>query len=74
MIRGQLVTFDSAFRGRMALTITHVLLEGASATLCGRKKWAQSEGPITDPGDPTHAGGEPDCIRCSRALAKLRRS
>lgn len=69
MIRGRLVTFMKCHASARLSAITHVVLEGASETLCGRTKWTGDEGPVGYEDADTE--GEPCCRRCSKKLAAL---
>lgn len=84
LVRGRLVCCASAYTGGLA--ITHVVLDGSTSTLCGIqkaeptghplpprvKRWVQDEEPLVDDDCETPVEHDPCCIRCSKALDKLR--
>ena len=78
-VAGRFVCFAAAFRqdgsrgGVESPNITHVVLTGATRTLCGRADWATEEGPLSEHfSDGSAYWFDADCLRCNRTLQRLR--
>jgi len=78
-VAGKFVCFAASFRqdgsrgGVESPNISHVVLTGATRTLCGRVEWMTNEGPLSRHySDGVEDWYDADCLRCDRALQRLR--